>query len=65
MTNKESINDLRVIALRDVAETLGISFATLKREIASGTGPKIIRLSTRRVGIRVCDLRVWQEARVR
>jgi predicted DNA-binding transcriptional regulator AlpA len=65
MTHEQSINDLRVIALPDVAKTLGISFATLKREIARGAGPKTIRLSTRRVGVRVGDLRVWQEARVR
>jgi predicted DNA-binding transcriptional regulator AlpA len=57
--------ELRVLDLREVANTLGVSFATLKRMNASGTGPKTIRLSPRRLGVRVIDLREWQEQRVR
>jgi predicted DNA-binding transcriptional regulator AlpA len=60
-----AIDDLRVITLQEFAESQGISFATLQRMIKRGEGPKIIRLSPRRVGVRVIDGREWQQARVR
>jgi predicted DNA-binding transcriptional regulator AlpA len=56
------VEDLRVLTLREVADHLGMSLATLKR---MNDGPRTIRLSTRRVGVRVVDLRQWQEGRVR
>ena len=54
--------DLRVMTLQEAADLSGISFATLKR--MGPDGPKTIRISTRRVGVRVIDLRLWQEARL-
>jgi predicted DNA-binding transcriptional regulator AlpA len=59
-----AIDDLRVITLQEFATSQGISFATLQRMIARGDGPKTIRLSTRRVGVRVADARAWQQERV-
>jgi predicted DNA-binding transcriptional regulator AlpA len=41
----------RVRSLRETAALLNISIATLRRMIAAGTGPKVIRLSPRRVGV--------------
>lgn len=38
---------------------LGISQSTLRKYCASGEGPKLIKLSSRRVGIRVKDLNLW------
>jgi predicted DNA-binding transcriptional regulator AlpA len=59
------LNDLRVLTLQEIAALEGVSFATLKRLIAVGLGPKTIQLSVRRVGVRVCDYRAWQEERLR
>jgi predicted DNA-binding transcriptional regulator AlpA len=60
-----AIDDLRVISLQETAKALGISFATLQRMNIRGEGPKTIRLSTRRVGVRIIDLKEWQQARLR
>jgi predicted DNA-binding transcriptional regulator AlpA len=49
----------RVISIRKVSEMLGISQSTLRKHCATGDGPKIIRLSSRRVGVRVKDLDSW------
>jgi predicted DNA-binding transcriptional regulator AlpA len=42
----------RVRSLQETAALLGISIATLRRMIASGTGPTVTRLSPRRLGVR-------------
>ena len=60
-----AIDDLRVITLQEFAASQGISFATVQRMIARGEGPPVIKLSTRRVGVRIIDLKEWQAARVR
>jgi excisionase family DNA binding protein len=44
----------RVRSLRETAELLGVSVATLRRMIAART-IKIVRLSPRRIGIRDSD----------
>lgn len=49
----------RVLKLREAAEELGISLATLRRLIDSGHGPEVIQLSTRRRGIRRSTLLEW------
>jgi predicted DNA-binding transcriptional regulator AlpA len=49
----------RVLSIRKVSEMLGISQSTLRKNCATGDGPKIIRLSSRRVGVRVKDLDFW------
>ena len=54
--------DYRVIRLDEAAAIAGFSEATLRRRIDSGTGPRVIRLSARRVGIRLSDLKAWLEA---
>lgn len=53
----------RVVSLRTAAALAGISTVTLRRLIASGNGPRVLRLSERRLGIRVSDLRDWLESR--
>jgi predicted DNA-binding transcriptional regulator AlpA len=42
----------RVRSLAETAALLNISIATLRRMIAAGTGPRVIRLSPRRIGVR-------------
>jgi predicted DNA-binding transcriptional regulator AlpA len=60
-----AIDDLRVITLQEFAASQGLSFATVQRMIARGEGPRTIRLSLRRVGVRIIDLKEWQQSRVR
>jgi predicted DNA-binding transcriptional regulator AlpA len=49
----------RVRSLRETAELAGISLATLRRQIAEGTGPTVTRLSARRVGVRDDHRQEW------
>jgi len=49
----------RVRSLRDTAELLDISIATLRRLIARGVGPKIVRVSVRRSGILDSERERW------
>jgi hypothetical protein len=44
-----------VHSLADTAAILGLSLATLRRMIAMQQGPKVTRLSARRLGIRDSD----------
>jgi predicted DNA-binding transcriptional regulator AlpA len=55
--------DCTVLPLTAAAQAAGISLSTLRREIERGTGPKVIRISRRRLGIRVSELRQWLEKR--
>jgi predicted DNA-binding transcriptional regulator AlpA len=58
-----AIDELRVITLEETAKILGVSFATLLRMKARNEGPPTIKLSQRRIGVRIVDLREWQEKR--
>ena len=49
----------RVLSIRTISEMLGISQSTLRKHCATGEGPKLIKLSSRRIGIRVKDLDLW------
>ena len=42
----------RVRSLAETADLLNISVPTLRRMIAAGTGPSVIRVSARRLGVR-------------
>lgn len=42
-----------------------ISERTGRRILSEGSGPPVIQLSARRIGIRESDNAVWQESRVR
>jgi predicted DNA-binding transcriptional regulator AlpA len=54
-----------VISLPETAARLGIHARTLQRMLADGTGPAIVRLSSRRIGILESDLITWIAARRR
>ena len=49
--------------LRYTALVLGISVATLRRLIADGVGPKVVRVSERRPGIRDSERERWLSER--
>jgi predicted DNA-binding transcriptional regulator AlpA len=64
-TNDPNRNDdLRVLSRRELIDLLGMSEQTFARLEARGEGPPKIRLSPRRIGYRVCDLKAWQDARL-
>jgi hypothetical protein len=55
----------RVMSLSEWAELASISPRTARDVIARGDGPKVVQLSHKRLGIRVCDHREWLAARTR
>jgi predicted DNA-binding transcriptional regulator AlpA len=61
MNTSDSRNCVR--SVKDAASILGISYATLKRLLASGDGPKITRLTQRRIGIQDRHIEEWMQAR--
>jgi predicted DNA-binding transcriptional regulator AlpA len=56
--------DDRIIPLAEVADASDLSIATLRRRIADGTGPKITKISERRIGVRGRHFREWLDALV-
>jgi predicted DNA-binding transcriptional regulator AlpA len=58
-------DDLKVLTLKEWARLTGVSFQTAKRLIAAGEGPRIIQLSTKRMGVRMIDAARWSEQRLR
>ncbi len=63
MSNDPTLNDLRVLTAASAAELLTVSIPVMERWRREGTGPRFIRLSARRVGYRVADLRAWMADR--
>lgn len=53
----------RIISPKQVAETLGICVTTLYRMWERGDGPRRLRISPNRVGVRVSDLDAFIEQR--
>ena len=49
----------RVVTEQHAADFCGLSIATMRRKRQAGTGPKVVVLSTRRVGYRVDALDAW------
>jgi hypothetical protein len=58
-------DDDRILSFADWCRLNSFSIATGRRIINADEGPPIIKLSARRLGIRVGDNRAWQKARVR
>jgi predicted DNA-binding transcriptional regulator AlpA len=55
--------DDRVHPLREIAAAVDISVVTLRRRIADGSGPKLTKVSDRRVGVRGRHFREWLDLR--
>jgi predicted DNA-binding transcriptional regulator AlpA len=55
----------QIRSLRETAAILGLSMRQLQRLIAMGTGPAVIHLSERRVGISDADREAWVGSRRR
>lgn len=56
-------NELRVLTAAEASELLTVSVPVMERWRRAGTGPRFIRLSVRRVGYRIADLRAWMAER--
>lgn len=52
-----------VVPFQAAARELGLHPATLRRMCAKGDGPRLLRLSERRLGIRRRDLDAWVASR--
>jgi predicted DNA-binding transcriptional regulator AlpA len=53
----------RVRSLAETARLIGISLPTLRRLIANGTGPRTVRPSPRRIGVRDSDREAYLDAK--
>lgn len=53
-----------VVLFQVAAREVGLSTSTLRRLCKAGTGPVLLRLSERRLGIRRGDLDSWLDSRV-
>jgi hypothetical protein len=53
----------RVTSFLAWCQRIGVSPATGRRLLSSGEGPRITRLSERRIGVRERDHRAWLDAR--
>jgi predicted DNA-binding transcriptional regulator AlpA len=56
-------HESQVLRLREWAVLANISLRTARRLMASGDGPKVVRLSSRRFGVTVAAHREWIAAR--
>ena len=56
---------MQVLTLDQAAYRAGIVRRTLERQLADGTGPAVVQLSKRRVGILEADLERWLNSRRR
>ncbi|SEP22453.1 transcriptional regulator, AlpA family [Methylobacterium sp. UNC300MFChir4.1] len=52
-----------VLSFRSACETANLSVSTMRRLIATGRGPRVIKLSDRRIGMRRADLEAWLAGR--
>jgi len=59
---RHDASDDRVLTIYEVAERTGCSVATLRRCAKRGE-LRLLRLSPRRIGVRLSELRRWLDAR--
>jgi predicted DNA-binding transcriptional regulator AlpA len=57
------LNSDKLISPAQAAELMNISLATLQRRWREGEGPRRIRISARRLGVKLRDLRDYLDAR--
>lgn len=56
-------SSIQVLSIEAGARLAGVSTQTFRRICKNGHGPTLIRLSPRRIGIRVRDLDAWLSSR--
>jgi len=64
-SNQQSLDSLlaqkRQVPQKDAAEFLGVSLRKMEKMRREGDGPKFVRLSSKLVRYRICDLIEFQE----
>jgi hypothetical protein len=60
-----ALDDERLLSFTDWCRLNSLSEDTGRRLLRSGQGPRVIRLSKRRLGISIADNRAWRAARER
>jgi predicted DNA-binding transcriptional regulator AlpA len=60
-----SLNDSQVLRLPEWAQLARISLRTARRLMASGDGPRVVRLSSRRFGVTLAAHKEWIASRER
>jgi len=60
----DTLDDLRVIPESEAIHLANVSPASWSRMRQRGETPPLVRISRRRIGYRVSDLKKWIEARV-
>ncbi len=58
------MDDDRVMSFDDWCNLNGFSRSTGQRIVASGNGPRFIKLSEKRKGVTIGENRRWQQSRV-
>jgi predicted DNA-binding transcriptional regulator AlpA len=59
------LHDQQVLSVRQWCQLANISLRTGRKHLAEGTGPEVIQLSDKRVGITVAADREWKARRAR
>jgi predicted DNA-binding transcriptional regulator AlpA len=62
-TSGLDLDGLKVLSRPEVIALLNISKVTFDRLEQKGGGPRKVRLSPRRIGYRVCDVKAWLDSR--
>ena len=57
-----TLDELKPLSLAEVESRVGLSRTTIYKRIKCGAFPAPIRLSERKVGWRVADIRAWLES---
>jgi len=60
-----TLNDYQVLRFPEWCALAGISTRTGRRLLAAGTGPAVVQLSSRRVGVSIAAHRQWLQRRER
>lgn len=60
---QDAFESVRVVDRMKACEIVGISDRTLDRMIARGDAPPATKLSARRIGYRISDLKEWLDGR--
>ena len=58
-------SDNAIVRFRAACSEVGVSTDTMRRLIAAGGGPRLVRLSERIHGFKRADLNAWIESRAR
>jgi predicted DNA-binding transcriptional regulator AlpA len=59
----DDLDEIRVLSRSETIRTVGLSDRTWDRLEERGEGPPKTRISKRRIGYRVCDVKEWLDRR--